>query len=606
MAQRRTVQLLPIFAGVAAVTLAAMLAVWWAGVRTRAQDERLLQVTGVAAQLIEMLHWISDAEAGTMGYLQTGNAQYMQQYQQARQQIDRDVEALEAGGLIDAKGLASLKKSLGRWIEQVEANVEPREANEIALVQSRLREDRHEAAEESRRQIEVMVERARGEASVLRQRRNRVGLLVTPITVAGALITLLFVIWNYRLLQRDRAQRGLAERDLAEGKARLEGIVASAMDAIISVDEQQRIVLFNEAAEKIFRCSKAEAIGASLDRFIPERFREIHRQHVRHFGETGQTRRTMGSPSMSLSGLRADGEEFPIDASISQVKIGGQKLFTVILRDITQRRRAEEELKAWHAELERRVEQRTAELAEANRELEAFGYSVSHDLRAPLRHVTGFVELLEKHAGARLDEKSARYVRTISEASRRMGSLIDDLLTLSRIGRTTLSEVEVDLGQLASDTIQQLSGEIGDRQIEWTVGKLPRVKGDLTLLRNVMTNLLSNSVKYTRTREKARIELGSFERDDEWVCYVRDNGVGFDPQFAGKLFGVFQRLHSSEDFEGTGIGLASVRRVIQRHGGRTWAEGAVDQGATFYFTLPSSRRGASDEDVNSTHSPGGG
>jgi signal transduction histidine kinase len=257
--------------------------------------------------------------------------------------------------------------------------------------------------------------------------------------------------------------------------------------------------------------------------------------------------------------------------------------------EIHERELAREELKRSHAELEVRVQERTTELAAANRELEAFGYSVSHDLRAPLRHVSSFIRLLEKSAGPALNETSQRQVRTIAEAAARMGHLIDDLLVLSRIGRTALAETTVSLRQLVEEAQKELAPETANRPIEWRIGELPLVRGDPTLLRSAMVNLISNAVKYTRHKVPAHIEVGSTRHDGEAVIFIRDDGAGFDMQFVDKLFGVFQRLHNQDEFEGTGIGLASVRRIIQRHGGKTWAEGQVDCGATFYFTVPRER-----------------
>ena len=254
--------------------------------------------------------------------------------------------------------------------------------------------------------------------------------------------------------------------------------------------------------------------------------------------------------------------------------------------DIHELREAREALAQSHAELEHRVEQRTAELAAANRELEAFSYSVSHDLRAPLRHVMGFIKLLDQSAGPSLDEKSRHYVQTIAEAAQRMGHLIDDLLAFSRIGRAQMKDARVNLAQLVDEARQELAPETVGRHIDWRLEPLPQVRGDPALLRAVVVNLLSNAIKYTGNKDVARIEIGCQPQDGEVVCFVRDNGAGFDMRFADKLFGVFQRLHRAEEFEGTGIGLANVRRIIQRHGGRVWAEGEVNRGATFYFSLP--------------------
>ncbi len=226
------------------------------------------------------------------------------------------------------------------------------------------------------------------------------------------------------------------------------------------------------------------------------------------------------------------------------------------------------------------------ELTALNEELEAFSYSVSHDLRAPLRHISGFADLLRQQLGGQLDEKARRYLSVIGESSHHMGVLIDELLAFARVGRAELQRSQVDLAALVQTVIRNLHASVEGRDVEWQIGALPEVQADAGLLRQVWTNLIDNALKYTRARPRAVIEIGSKAQEGELLFYVRDNGVGFDPQYAGKLFGVFQRLHQTEEFEGTGIGLANVRRVIQKHGGRTWAEGQVDAGATFYFTLP--------------------
>jgi signal transduction histidine kinase len=221
-----------------------------------------------------------------------------------------------------------------------------------------------------------------------------------------------------------------------------------------------------------------------------------------------------------------------------------------------------------------------------NQELEAFSYSVSHDLRAPLRHVNGYVEMLQRETAGQLSEKSARYLATINESSLEMGRLIDDLLAFSRVGRAEIKSASVSLDDVVRDAIRGLEMSTRDRRIEWRISPLPRVIGDAALLKQVLANLIDNALKYSRTRDPARIEIGSSGRDGNRASlFVRDNGVGFDMKYVQKLFGVFERLHATESFEGTGIGLATVRRIITRHGGRVWADGAVNTGATFHFTL---------------------
>jgi light-regulated signal transduction histidine kinase (bacteriophytochrome) len=254
-------------------------------------------------------------------------------------------------------------------------------------------------------------------------------------------------------------------------------------------------------------------------------------------------------------------------------------VYYLIRHDITERRRIAAEL------------QRRGELLEAaNKELESFSYSVSHDLRAPLRHIDGYASLLRKAVTESLNEKASRYLQTISDAAKQMGQLIDDLLVFSRMGRQELLHTTVDLNQLIQGILYDLRLDLQGRRISWTIGTLPQVPGDPAMLRQVFMNLIANAVKFTNTRPIATIEVGvSGFTSGEVVIFVRDNGVGFDMQYAGKLFGVFQRLHRIDEFEGTGIGLANVRRIVHRHGGRTWAEGEPEKGASFYVALPTRR-----------------
>jgi PAS domain S-box-containing protein len=503
------------------------------------------------------------------------------------------------------------------------------------------------------------------------------------------------------------------EKALRDSQARLVGIIDSAMDAIITVDSAQRILVFNRAAEKMFRYSADEAIGQSLDRFMPERFRLTHSAYIQSFGRTGVTTRALAG-ARTIYGLRSDGAEFPLEASISQVESGEQKLYTIIMRDITERKQAEKavresedrlafalqvsEIGAWdldlldhtayrslqhdrifgyqttlptwtyemfldhilpedrhrvddlfsraradkgdwsfecriqrfdgetrwiwasgrhrfdksgvprrisgivqditerkraeqenlklNDELEHRVQERTAQLQAANTELEAFSYSVSHDLRAPLRHINGFSQALLEDYADKLDEEGKGYLQEVRGASQEMGQLIDDVLQLARVTRSEMHREVVNLSELARAVVDELQKRDAGRIIDINIEEGLITDGDKRLLRILLVNLLGNAWKFTSRQLHPQIAFGRKVDDGDPAYFILDNGAGFDMAFADKLFRAFQRLHTVSEFEGTGIGLATVQRIVHRHGGHVWAEGAVDKGATFCFTLP--------------------
>jgi len=390
-----------------------------------------------------------------------------------------------------------------------------------------------------------------------------------------------------RRAEEDRRMKAELEQRVVERTTALQGseerfraVTETASDAVISADGRGDIIYFNPAAQRIFGYSVEEAVNQPLILLMPERFHEAHQRGLRRFLKTGEAH-VIGK-TVELAGKRKDGTEFPLELSLSSWKVGEEIFFSGMARDITQRRQAEERIQQLHRDLQ----QRAVELEATNCELEAFSYSVSHDLRSPLRSIDGFGQALLEDCASRLDDQGRHYLNRIRSSTQHMGQLIDDLLKLSRATRTEIRREPVDLTQLAQSVITGLEIAEPDRKVECRVQASMVVDGDPRLLRIVLENLIGNAWKFTSRTAQARIDMASFpDGADNRAYYVRDNGAGFDMAYVDKLFGVFQRLHTPAEFPGTGIGLATVQRIIHRHGGRAWAESEGGKGASFYFTL---------------------
>ncbi len=378
---------------------------------------------------------------------------------------------------------------------------------------------------------------------------------------------------------RDITEHKLAEELQRASEERFRAVAETANDAIVSADPRGNITYFNRSAELIFGYSAAEVLGKPLTLLMPERFHDAHRRGLERFLSTGEPR-VIGK-KVEMAGRRKDGSEFPLELALARWRASGGIFFTGMICDITERKLAEEALALQAAELSRS----NTELAAANKELDAFSYSVSHDLRAPLRQIDGFSRILVEEFGPQLNSQARHCLERIQHGVQKMGHLVDDLLNLGRVGRKTLNRCRTPLNALIEEVLTELKSEIEGRQIEWQIGELPVVECDPGLMKQVILNLLSNAVKFTRHQEGAVIQIDQMMVEGQPAFFVRDNGVGFNMRHADKLFGIFQRLHRQEDFEGTGVGLANVQRIIHKHGGRIWAEAVPYKGATFYFTI---------------------
>ena len=533
----------------------------------------------VLSTLDELLIDMLNIETGGRGYFISGEQRYLDAYQEEMGSVEKDfkkIRELTRDNPRQQQRLDLLDPLIKKKNETVKRRIELRKTIGLEAVIQDVQTNKIIINAVRR----VIGEIKQEEYGLLKKRNDETkadGKETIFVIALGGLFGVFLVGLANILINRDIVRRDEMEKALRESEERYRGLFDSIDEGFCIVemifDGQEkpadyRFLQINPSFEK--QTGLKDAQGKRVLELIPN----LEKHWVETYGKIALT----GQPAR----FENLAEQLHRWYDVYAFRFGApeNRQVAILFNDITGRKKSEEELK-----------KRAEQIEAANKELEAFSYSVSHDLRAPLRHIDGFVDLLEKYTASKLDEKTRHYLNTIADSAKQMGRLIDDLLVFSKMGRTEMSRSRVRFAELVKEVLSDMKEEMKGRRIEWNIHPLPEVEGDPSMLRQVVVNLLSNAVKYTSTRDKAQIEIACSDgKENEKVFLVRDNGVGFDMQYVDKLFGVFQRLHNAEDFEGTGIGLANVRRIISRHGGKTWAESPPAGGATFYFSLPNHRK----------------
>jgi signal transduction histidine kinase len=608
---------------VVAVLLTVFLSFWsWHGARRAEQDAYWVSHTyEVMATIQGTSRDVLEAETSARAFALSGQEPLLVHYQTARGNIYQDEDALRhltADNLSQQRRLDVLEPRVRTALEFAESIIAKRrklggypggsdalEIERLVVAVRATTQDMH--AEETR----LLSQRSQRAAAG--QRSTRI-IAVAGLFLEIGLWSLAFLVvireiavsacarsqlnnLNTELEQRVKERTAsLAPRaeELASSQVALETqtlMLQSVLDGmgegLIAADREGHFLIWNDSAKKLMGRDASDLpteqwtphykvfLPDGITPCPPDRLPLVRALH----GESVQVELMVEHPD------RANRVCLEVTARPLKDNQGNLRGGVAVLRDITERKNAEREIQALNQTLETRVIERTAELKVANKELEAFTYSVSHDLRAPIRHISGFAKILVEKFRSSLPAEAHEHLQLIVQAAHRMGQMVDEMLKLARLGRQGLTVKVTGLSSLVEDVITLLAPETEGRQVEWKIGQLPFVECDPILMPQVFQNLISNALKYSRPRSPAVIEIGQTEKEGEKVIFVKDNGVGFDMKYSDKLFGVFQRLHMAEEFEGNGIGLATVERIIKKHGGRVWVEAELDRGATFYFTL---------------------
>lgn len=537
------------------------------------QSQRVKDTAASVLHTEEVLKHIHDFEIGIManvsasrGYLITGRDFYLEDLRLSEELIEKQIERirhLTRDNPLQSRRCDSLKELARERItfsRQTTALITKNEADTshaaIMTLKGRAKTDSVRSLTASMKATEHSLLQVRWSAN--ERTVSSLNIILYSILAAGVLLSILVI---------HRIRTGIRQQQLNEEKFR--ALLDAAPDATVIVNESGLIKMVNHQTENLFGYNRNELLNKPVEILMPASLKSAHEMHRDSYMKAARVR-SMGE-GLELNAVKKNGQSFPVEISLSPIRTQEGMMVSASVRDITVRKALEIELK------------------KSNAELEAFTYSVSHDLRAPLRGIIGFTTILEEDYASKLDDEARRITGIIKNNTEKMGHLIDDLLAFSRMGKQELMKTQLITDKMVEEIIMELSAPNRletPHRITWNINPLPPIFADRNTLRQVWINLLSNAIKYSSTRPQAIISIDSYHENNFTVFRIKDNGVGFDTQYSSKLFKVFQRLHSPEEFEGTGVGLALVEKVISRHGGRVWAEGRVNEGATFYFSLP--------------------